>query len=85
MGDMDLLSEELKDIGEDIDMSELGFDDDELKELLGEIELDDVIERTDLSDTFELAMRVVIECDSESQQKELYDEMVERGLKCKIE
>ena len=83
--DMDLLSEELKDIGEDIDMSELGFDDDELKELLGEIELDDVIERTDLSDTFELAMRVVIECDSESQQKELYDEMVERGLKCKIE
>ncbi|KGR72886.1 ParB N-terminal domain-containing protein [Streptococcus phocae subsp. salmonis] len=73
--DLDLLNEELNDIL-DLDMSVFGFDletDDENKEDLDtgfeEIEDDSVL---------------IIEAENESELEKLYDEFIERGLKCRV-
>lgn len=75
--DMDLLNNELESIL-NIDMTQFDFE-------IGENADDEDIERKDLSDELKLSMRVVIECDSELQQQEIYNEMIERGYVCKIE
>ena len=73
--DEDLLAMELDNLA--MDMEQFDF----------KLNMDDLgdINRDDLSDQFNLAMRVVIECESEQQQQEIYDEMVGRGFTCKIE
>lgn len=84
--DMDMLNLELEEI-ESVDMSDFGFLDDVLKDADDEMPSKENpnIQRKDLSDDFKLAMRVVVECDSEEQQKEVYEEMTERGFICRIE
>ncbi|QBX14521.1 DNA modification methylase [Streptococcus dysgalactiae subsp. equisimilis] len=73
--DLDLLNEELNDIL-DLDMSVFGFElevDDENQENLDtdfeEIEDDSVL---------------IVEAESEEELEKLYDEFVERGLKCRV-
>lgn len=73
--DLDLLNEELNDIL-DLDMSAFGFElevDDENQENLDtdfeEIEDDSVL---------------IVEAESEEELEKLYDEFVERGLKCRV-
>ncbi|WP_434756259.1 ParB N-terminal domain-containing protein [Streptococcus dysgalactiae subsp. equisimilis] len=73
--DLDLLNEELNDIL-DLDMSAFGFDletDDENKEDLDtdfeEIEDDSVL---------------IVEAENEDELEKLYDEFIERGLKCRV-
>lgn len=41
-------------------------------------------EQKDLSEEAGGALQLVIECDSEEQQEQLYNEMIERGLSCQV-
>lgn len=69
--DMELLEFELENIS--MDMEQFGFD--------GEISLDDDDEvGVSLSDTFS----VIIDCENESIQQEVYDTLTESGYKCRL-
>lgn len=76
--DIDLLGEELSDIL-DIDMSDLGFDFDFEDE-----EEPAPKEREDLSDELKETFEVIIECDNELQQEEIYYRLTSEGLKCRV-
>ena len=73
--DYDLLKEELF----ELDMSDFNLDwNIEEKEELNEIE------RKDLSETIKEQFELVIDCDNEEGLEQLYNELTERGYKCKI-
>ena len=76
--DIDLLGEELEGII-DIDMSNFDFD-------LGEEEEEPTAptERKDLSDKVGETYEVIIECDSEEQQAEIYERVRKEGLSCRV-
>ena len=42
------------------------------------------IDETDLSDDLDVAFKVEIECENESEQEKLYNELIDRGLKCRL-
>ena len=76
--DIDLLGEELDGIF-DIDMSDFGFD------LIEEEEEPTApTERKDLSDKVGETYEVIIECDNEQQQAEIYEKLREEGLTCRV-
>ena len=73
--DYDLLKEELF----ELDMSDFNLDwNIEEKEELNEIE------RKDLSETIKEQFELIIDCDNEEGLEQLYNELTERGYKCKI-
>ena len=74
--DIDLLGEELDEIF-DIDMSDFGFD-------LSEDDPTAPTERKDLSDKVGETYEVIIECDSEEQQAEIYEKLRKEGLSCRV-
>ena len=74
--DIDLLGEELDDIF-NIDMSDFGFD-------LSEDEPTAPTERKDLSAKVGETYEVIIECDSEEQQAEIYERVRKEGLSCRV-
>ena len=76
--DIDLLGEELDGIF-DIDMSDFGFDLSEEEE-----EPTAPTERKDLSDKVGETYEVIIECDNEQQQAEIYEKLREEGLTCRV-
>ena len=77
--DFDLLGDELADIF-DIDMSDFGFDLTEEEEEQSTAPT----ERKDLSDKVGETYEVIIECDSEEQQAEIYERVRKEGLSCRV-
>jgi len=58
-----------------------GFPESEIADLLGELnELGPPVPQVDLGDTFQ----VVVEVDSEGQQRQLYERMTREGFKCRL-
>ena len=47
-------------------------------------EIDEEKEQTDLSDTIEVGYKIEIECSSEFEQEKLYNELIERGIECRL-
>lgn len=76
--DFDLLQDELADLDELIDMSAFDFD---INIDVGETP---ATERKDLSDEIEETFEVIIECDNEEQQAEIYEKMRGEGFKCRV-
>jgi ParB-like chromosome segregation protein Spo0J len=74
--DIGLLGDELADIL-DIDMTDFGFD-------LSEEEEEQPTERKDLSEKVGETYEVIIECDSEEQQAEIYERVRKEGLSCRV-
>ncbi|MGC8050026.1 hypothetical protein, partial [Salmonella enterica] len=72
--DIDLLHQELGDII-DIDMSDFGFNilEDEKEE----------IQDTDFEEIDGQSI-IIVEAESEQKLEELYDEFVDRGIKCRV-
>lgn len=72
--DIDLLHQEIGDII-DIDMSEFGFNilEDEKEE----------IQDTDFEEIDDQSI-IIVEAESEQKLEELYDEFVDRGIKCRV-
>ena len=75
--DYDLLPEELNGIN-DFDMLEFGFD-----ELVEEDEEPKPVQRDDLSGQVGEMFQIVIDCESEAEQEQLYYRLMEEGLKCR--
>ena len=73
--DFNILGEELEGIF-DIDMSDFGFD-------LSEEE-DAQTEREDLSDKVGETYEVIIECDNEEQQEQIYNKLIGDGYSCRV-
>ena len=73
--DIDLLGEELDGIF-DIDMSDFGFD-------MAEEE-DTQTEREDLSDKVGETYEVIIECDNEIEQEQIYNKLIGDGYSCRV-
>lgn len=71
--DMELLEFELENI--DMDMEQFGFDDDD-----SSLYDDDDEVGVSLSDTF----AVIIDCENENIQQEVYDTLTESGYKCRL-
>lgn len=74
--DFDFLKLELDDI-KGIDMSDFGF----------ELDLDEeeeLKERKDLSDEVRETYEVIIECDNELQQEEIFYRLTQEGLTCRV-
>lgn len=71
--DFDLLEEEID--GLDFDGFDFGFDD---------TVFDNTIERKDLSDTLDNEYKLIIDCETEMQLQQIYEEMKERGFECTI-
>ena len=77
--DMELLTDEAESIF-NIDLSDFGFD-------LSEDEEEQPTaptERKDLSDKVGETYEVIIECDSEEQQAEIYERVRKEGLSCRV-
>lgn len=47
-------------------------------------EIDEEKEQTDLSDIIEVGYKIEIECSSEFEQEKLYNELIERGIECRL-
>lgn len=75
--DFELLSEELNNIL-DIDMEEFGFDLDIEDDIEEEKEIKDL--SGELKETFE----VIIECENELQQEEVFYRLTEEGYNCRV-
>ena len=73
--DFNVLGDELENIF-DIDMSDFGFD---LTE-----EEDAQTEREDLSDKVGETYEVIIECDNEEQQEQIYNKLIGDGYSCRV-
>lgn len=69
--DLDLLNNELSEIAE-IDMGDFGFSDDEEKEPKEEYDLS--------NSTFQ----IIVECEDEQEQEEIFNRLQEEGLKCHL-
>ena len=52
-----------------------GFDD---------VDLDNIVERKDLSNTIKNEYKLIIDCEDETQLQQIYEEMTERGFECTI-
>ena len=74
--DMDLLLEELQNI-QDIDMGDFDFD------MNIEEEPVEKKERTDLSGEVGETYEVIIECESEEEQEQIYYRLIGEGMKCR--
>ena len=75
--DFNILNLELNELI-DFDMSIFGFDLD-----IGEEEKK-TIEREDLSDEIGETFEVIIECDNENEQQELFEKLTEEGYTCRV-
>jgi ParB-like chromosome segregation protein Spo0J len=82
--DDDLLSLEVEQVADDFDPVELGFDDDELDDLLEETARSEGepanAEPLGLTPEYE----VIVECASETEQQEIFDELTEKGYECRL-
>jgi ParB-like chromosome segregation protein Spo0J len=78
--DLKLLAGELDALKlEDVDMSDLGFSPEDLEKLLASATSDMPLPRETLTTRWAL----MIECASESEQKQVYERLTAEGLKCK--
>ena len=59
------------------ELSEWGLD-------IPNFEIDEEKEEKDLSDSIEVGYKIEIECSSEFEQEQLYNEFIERGIECRI-
>ena len=41
-------------------------------------------EREDLSDKVNSSYEIIIECDNEEEQEEMYNKLIEEGIKCRV-
>jgi len=82
--DDELLSLELEQLDDDaVDFDSLGFDDDELDDLLEPDDgLPEPADETDLG--LEAEYEVIIECTDETEQQRVFDELTEEGYECRL-
>lgn len=70
----------------EFDITDFGFDPENLPQVVmpGEKEERTFDDPNDISDKIEVGYKVEIDCEDENQQEQLFNELKERGLKCRI-
>jgi len=71
---------------EGFDIADFGFDIEDLPQVVmpGEKSEKTFDDPNDMSDKIEVGYKVEIDCEDENQQEQLFNELKERGLKCRI-
>lgn len=87
--DIELLTREIQELkGLEIDVSDLGFSDLEISEILGErhehIPKHGVADFNDQGVGYKEQFGVIVICSGEAEQKEVYDSLVASGKNCRI-
>ena len=79
--DNELLKLELQELNElGVDLNNIGFDENDINKMIGTPESD-----TPEEVAYKEQLNIVVECSSEEEQEELYNEFSERGLKCRLQ
>ena len=85
--DKDLLRIELEGLEEmdfDLDLVNIDYSDFDLEIDCIEDDFVEIKEREDLSDKVNSAYEIIIECDNEEEQEEMYNRFIEEGLRCRV-
>jgi site-specific DNA-methyltransferase (adenine-specific) len=76
--------EQLEDMNFDLDIVNIDYSDFGLEVDYIEDDFTEIKEREDLSDKVNSAYEIIIECDNEEEQEEMYNRFIEEGLKCRV-
>lgn len=78
--DYDLIKIELQELESlNFDVGLIGFDIGEMSNLFDEKELEDK------GEDYARAFNIIIECNSENEQEKIYNNLIEQGIKCRIQ
>ena len=80
--DFELLKVELENIANEIDISVLGFDDQELANIIDGLneELSELKE-----ESYESVFNIVVKCNDETHQERVYNELQSKGYECQVQ
>ncbi|MGO0304997.1 ParB/Srx family N-terminal domain-containing protein [Endozoicomonas acroporae] len=82
--DMDVLSREVEALqAEDFDLNLLGFKDDFMVSLFDDPAPEP--EQKPNGEEYTEIFNILVECDNEAHQQEIYDELTQKGLKCRVQ
>ncbi|WP_422445477.1 ParB/Srx family N-terminal domain-containing protein [Endozoicomonas sp. ALB091] len=82
--DMDVLSREVEALqAEDFDLNLLGFKDDFMVTLFDDLAPEP--EQKPNGEEYTEIFNILVECDNEAHQQEIYDELTQKGLKCRVQ
>lgn len=81
--DLDLISEELADIGEEFEMGDFGFDLNLIEDENSE-NIEENSEKIEKEAKFVDSISVVVDCDDETQAEKIYNKLTEEGYVCRI-
>ena len=68
----------------DFEMLSEDYEQEELMEWGLEFENKDGIEHTDLSDSLKETFEVIVSCDNENEQEQIYNKLIGEGLECRV-
>lgn len=80
--DYELLKIEVENIAQDIDLSLLGFDDQELANIIDGLSEDS----GDLKEeSYSEVFNIIVSCENEGHQERVYNELLEKGYSCQVQ
>lgn len=80
--DYELLKIEVENIAQDIDLSLLGFDDQELANIIDGLSEDSSeLKEESYSEVF----NIIVSCENEGHQERVYNELLEKGYSCQVQ
>ena len=76
--------EQLEEMNFNLDTVDIDYSDFDLEIDYIEDDFIEIKEREDLSDKVNSAYEIIIECDNEEEQEEMYNRFIEEGLRCRV-
>ena len=76
--------EQLEEMNFNLDTVDIDYSDFDLEIDYIEDDFVEIKEREDLSDKVNSAYEIIIECDNEEEQEEMYNRFIEEGLRCRV-
>tara|TARA_R100001163_G_C4996038_1_gene146886 strand:- start:33 stop:572 length:540 start_codon:yes stop_codon:yes gene_type:complete len=78
----DLLKSEIMAIADDMDLGVLGFDEQELANIIDGLEN---IEPELEDQSYQSVFNILVNCEDEQHQERVYNELIEKGYKCQVQ
>ena len=76
--------EQLEEMNFNLDTVNIDYSDFDLEVDYIEYDFMEIKEKEDLSDKVNSAYEIIIECDNEEEQEEMYNRFIEEGLRCRV-
>lgn len=80
--DYEALKLEMLDIADDIDLTLLGFDDDELASIIDGLE---EVEAEIAEEDYKEVFNIIVSCKDENHQEKVYNQLLEKGYECQVQ